>query len=174
MFLKRYADRREPLAQAAEASPTHVVHESGLKFRVNLADFADTGFRPDLRTLRGMIRDSSAGKRVLSLLGNTGGFAVAAAAGGAAETVSVDPLAIHRRWAQRNLQANSFDSPQHRAVHATPVHDFDIITLEDPPGEQDLLPVALERLAPITRQTVPAEYRDRRVHRSWRIRRYPG
>jgi 23S rRNA (guanine2445-N2)-methyltransferase / 23S rRNA (guanine2069-N7)-methyltransferase len=204
VFLKRYSDRRDLLAETDGASPTHVVHEVGLKYQVNLSDYQDTGLRLDLRLMRGMVGKLSAGKRVLVVYGNTGGFAVAAAAGGAAATLTLDPAGVHVQWTRQNLLLNGFDPQVHEAVCAAAA-DFsnhisgdlyDLIAIEDPaPDHAGLLDALRERLAPggvlflvshdrrfrladlatlqlreITPQTVPEDFRNRRIHRAWRIR----
>jgi 23S rRNA (guanine2445-N2)-methyltransferase / 23S rRNA (guanine2069-N7)-methyltransferase len=203
VFFKRYADRREPLATAVTASPTHVVQEAGMKYHVNLRDYIDTGLRLDLRTLRGMIRPLAAGRRLLSLNGNSGGMAVAAAAGGAASTVTIDVLEAHVHWTRENLLLNGFAEPAHQAICGSPGEYLqgavaslaDIITIEEPTTVD--LGVALKHLAPegiaflissdrryrpdrkdgidfqvreITQQTLPEDFRNRRVHRVWRAR----
>jgi 23S rRNA (guanine2445-N2)-methyltransferase / 23S rRNA (guanine2069-N7)-methyltransferase len=159
VFLKRYADRLPLLAAASAAPATHVVQELGLRYQVNLRDYSDTGLPLNLRTLRTMIRKLAAGKRFLSLFGNTGASVVAAAAGGAASTVTVDPLEVHTQWAQQNLALNGFSGPEHRVVCASPEDDlqkagsaFDLITIEDHAYSQQsqarLLPTAMDCLTP--------------------------
>ncbi|MDR1900068.1 MAG: class I SAM-dependent methyltransferase, partial [Treponema sp.] len=64
--------------------------EGGLRFRVNLSDYLDTGLFPDRRRLRALILEEAAGKRVLNLFCYTASFSVYAASGGAAEIDSVD------------------------------------------------------------------------------------
>ncbi|HEX6962467.1 MAG TPA: bifunctional 23S rRNA (guanine(2069)-N(7))-methyltransferase RlmK/23S rRNA (guanine(2445)-N(2))-methyltransferase RlmL, partial [Lacipirellula sp.] len=67
-----------------------VVQEGGLKFQVNLSDYLDTGLFLDHRITRSMVRDAANGARFLNLFAYTGSFTVYAAAGGAAETTTVD------------------------------------------------------------------------------------
>lgn len=97
---------------------TLVANEGGLKFEVNLTDYADTGLFLDHRITRGMVREISSGKRVLNLFCYTGSFTVYAAAGGAKETTSVDLSNTYLDWAERNLRLNGLDGPRHRFVRS--------------------------------------------------------
>jgi len=94
------------------------VNEGGLKFLVNLTDYLDTGLFLDHRPLRARVRELSRGKRFLNLFCYTGSVSVYAAAGGAAETTSVDLSQTYLDWAARNLELNGFDLPQHKLVWA--------------------------------------------------------
>lgn len=85
---------------------TLVAREGGLKFEVNLTDYADTGLFLDHRITRGMVRDAARGRRFLNLFCYTGSFTVYAAAGGAASTVSVDLSNTYMDWAIRNMRLN--------------------------------------------------------------------
>ncbi|HBK55935.1 MAG TPA: RlmI/RlmK family 23S rRNA methyltransferase [Xanthomonadales bacterium] len=68
-----------------------VVKENGVRFRVQPGSGHKTGFFADQRDNREFLARFCAGKRVLDLCCNSGGFAVyAKARGGAAETVAVD------------------------------------------------------------------------------------
>ncbi|MCC6228252.1 MAG: bifunctional 23S rRNA (guanine(2069)-N(7))-methyltransferase RlmK/23S rRNA (guanine(2445)-N(2))-methyltransferase RlmL [Phycisphaerales bacterium] len=97
---------------------TLVANEGGLRFEVNLTDYADTGLFLDHRITRGMVREMSGGKRVLNLFCYTGSFTVYAAAGGAKETTSVDLSNTYLDWAERNLRLNGLDGPRHRFVRS--------------------------------------------------------
>jgi 23S rRNA (guanine2445-N2)-methyltransferase / 23S rRNA (guanine2069-N7)-methyltransferase len=92
------------------------VAEGGLKFLVNLRDYLDTGLFLDHRPLRARVRELANGKRFLNLFCYTGSFSVYAAAGGAAETTSVDLSHTYLDWAAHNLALNGFDLTQNRLV----------------------------------------------------------
>jgi 23S rRNA (cytosine1962-C5)-methyltransferase len=93
------------------------VREGGLSFQVNLSDYLDTGLFLDHRQTRGLVRAEAAGRRMLNLFCYTGSFSVYAAAGGAAETVSVDLSNTYLEWTRTNLAANGFkDAGRHRTV----------------------------------------------------------
>jgi len=85
-----------------------IVSENGLKFKVNLSDYLDTGLFADRRLLRAMVRDAAKGKKVLNLFSYTGSFSVYAAAGGAVSTDSVDLSNTYLSWAKENLELNGF------------------------------------------------------------------
>lgn len=117
------------------------VEENGLHFIVNLSDYLDTGLFLDHRITRQVVREQSAGKRVLNLFAYTGSFSVYAAAGGAEEVVTVDLSKTYLGWAKRNLQLNGFsDEAKYRRVHADvkqylkqiPAGYFDIIIMDPP------------------------------------------
>ena len=84
---------------------TRVVQEGGLKFQVNLSDYVDTGLFLDHRITRSMVRDAATGTNFLNLFAYTGSFTVYAAAGGAAQTTTVDLLPGHLEWARRESAA---------------------------------------------------------------------
>lgn len=93
------------------------VKEGGLEFQVNLSDYVDTGLFLDHRTTRALVREEAAGKRFLNLFCYTGSFSVYAAAGGAAETTSVDLSNTYLDWTRTNLSRNGFkDAGRHRTV----------------------------------------------------------
>jgi 23S rRNA (guanine2445-N2)-methyltransferase / 23S rRNA (guanine2069-N7)-methyltransferase len=94
------------------------VGEGGLKFFVNLRDYLDTGLFLDHRPLRSRVRAMSRGKRFLNLFCYTGSVSVYAAAGGAAETTSIDLSQTYLDWAMQNLALNGFSEPQHKLVWA--------------------------------------------------------
>lgn len=117
-----------------------VVHENGLKFLVNLSDYLDTGLFLDHRITRQMVREESAGKRVLNLFCYTGSFSVYAAAGGASQVTSVDLSKTYLSWAERNMQLNFADYHKHETIHAdvkqylknVQPSSFDIIVIDPP------------------------------------------
>jgi 23S rRNA G2069 N7-methylase RlmK/C1962 C5-methylase RlmI len=84
------------------------IHEGGLTFQVNLSDYLDTGFFPDRRNMRALVRAESAGKKILNLFCYTASFSAAAAAGGALTVDSVDLSNTYLDWGELNLQRNGF------------------------------------------------------------------
>lgn len=123
-----------------EEKSEFVVHENGLKFIVNLSDYLDTGLFLDHRITRQMVREQSAGKRVLNLFCYTGSFSVYAAAGSASKVVSVDLSKTYLSWAERNMQLNFSEFKNHELIHADvkqylkelPASSFDIIVMDPP------------------------------------------
>lgn len=92
--------------------------EYGLKYEVTPDDYLDTGLAADQRELRQMVRREAAGKRFLSLYGYTGTFTVAAAAGGATSSDTVDLSGKCLSRAKTNLALNGVDRPEHWTVRA--------------------------------------------------------
>lgn len=90
------------------------VHESGLKFLVDLETYVDTGLFLDHRPLRSRVRALAEGKAVLNLFSYTGSFSVFAAAGGARATTSVDLSNTYLEWARRNFVLNGLSGERHR------------------------------------------------------------
>ena len=124
-----------------EVKHEFIIEENHLKFIVNLSDYLDTGLFLDHRSTRQMVREKSAGKKVLNLFAYTGSFSVYAAAGGAHEVVTVDLSNTYLKWAQRNMQLNGFTDPsqyQFLQADARPYLKtiapgyFDIIIMDPP------------------------------------------
>jgi 23S rRNA (cytosine1962-C5)-methyltransferase len=117
-----------------------IVHENGLRFIVNLSDYLDTGLFLDHRITRQMVRELSAGKRVMNLFCYTGSFSVYAVAGKASEVVSVDLSKTYLNWAERNMQLDFPGFENHQLVHADvkqyletiPDRRFDLIVMDPP------------------------------------------
>jgi 23S rRNA (cytosine1962-C5)-methyltransferase len=93
-----------------------VVTENGLRFITTPGTGPGIGLFLDHRANRKRIRSLAGGKRVLNLFAYTSGFSVAAAAGGAASTVSVDLSATNLEWGQRNFAANGIDRKNHAFI----------------------------------------------------------
>lgn len=222
IFLK-YRQRQRGADQydrVGEESVVRTVQEAGLKFKVNLSDYIDTGLFLDHRQTRGMVRDAARGKRFLNLFAYTGSFTVYAAAGGAIETTTVDLSANYLNWAAENLQLNGINGTHHKfrqedgrefvaALPRVPLYDLAVV---DPPTFSNskridfdwdvqqhsalLLKDLALRMAPggvvyfstnfrrfkldepmlatynvreISKQTVPEDFRNERIHRCWRL-----
>jgi 23S rRNA (cytosine1962-C5)-methyltransferase len=111
IFLKlrqRKPGRLGQYQKFGEVQHEFVVEENQLKFFVNLSDYLDTGLFLDHRVTRQMVREKSAGQKVLNLFAYTGSFSVYAAAGGAGEVVTVDLSNTYLKWGQRNMELNDF------------------------------------------------------------------
>lgn len=117
------------------------VEENGLKFIVNLSDYLDTGLFLDHRNTRQMVREKSKGKKILNLFAYTGSFSVYAAAGDAAEVLTVDLSNTYLAWAKRNMELNGFtDAGRYQYLaadvkqylQAIPAASFDIIVMDPP------------------------------------------
>ena len=118
------------------------VSESGLRFRVNLYDYLDTGLFLDHRKTRQLIRELAAGKDFLNLFAYTGSASVYAAAGGAVSTTTVDMSNTYIQWAEENLRINGYKGRAHRFIRADCLQwvwdakrageKFDLIFLDPP------------------------------------------
>ncbi|KAB8197014.1 methyltransferase domain-containing protein [Lysobacter maris] len=84
-----------------------IITEHGIRFRADPAGAHKTGFFADQRENREWLSHRVAGQRVLDLCCNTGGFAVYAAARGAAEVVGVDIDAEVIEIAKGNAKLNA-------------------------------------------------------------------
>ncbi|WP_149195643.1 class I SAM-dependent rRNA methyltransferase [Luteimonas suaedae] len=76
--------------RGTEPAAPAIISEHGVKFRADPAGAHKTGFFADQRDNRQWFAQQIAGRRVLDLCCNTGGFAVYAAVRGASEVVGVD------------------------------------------------------------------------------------
>lgn len=112
IFLKQRKRQKglDQYERVAEKRTLVDVREGGLRFRVNVSDYLDTGLFLDHRKTRDMVRTESAGKRVLNLFCYTGSFSVYAASGGAAEVDSVDLSNTYLEWAAENFFLNGFET----------------------------------------------------------------
>lgn len=138
---KKKAGRLDQYQKLNESQNEFIVEENGLKFIINLNDYLDTGLFLDHRITRQMVREQSAGKKVLNLFAYTGSFSVYAAAGGAEEVVTVDLSKKYLDWSERNMKTNGFDdNKKYQFVHAdvkqylksvAPDH-FDMIIMDPP------------------------------------------
>lgn len=136
-FAPRTPVRGEP------APESFTVQELGLSFEVRLGDGLSTGIFLDQRENRRRVRELSRGARVLNLFAYTGAFTVAAAAGGARASTTVDVSRGALAWARKNLDAIGAGAEQHalieadaliwleRAAEAKPRWD---LTIFDPPS----------------------------------------
>ncbi len=84
-----------------------IVTEHGIRFRADPAGAHKTGFFADQRDNRQWLSEHVAGKRMLDLCCNTGGFGVYAAVRGAAEVVGIDIDEDVLEIARGNAKLNS-------------------------------------------------------------------
>jgi 23S rRNA (cytosine1962-C5)-methyltransferase len=84
--------------------------EYGLNFRVDVEQGQKTGFFLDQRENRQRVRALAAGREVLDGFSYTGGFAIAALAGGATRVLAVESSAPALEVARENLAANPLDA----------------------------------------------------------------
>ena len=119
--------------------PNSVVFENGLKFKVNWEEGQKTGFFIDQRVNRDLVRQYAKGRKVLNTFCYTGGFSVAALAGGAREVVSIDLSERAVKLADENVRLNFGDDARHEAIACNAVEylkdiddSYDLIILDPP------------------------------------------
>jgi 23S rRNA (cytosine1962-C5)-methyltransferase len=132
---------RAPLRGEPAPDPL-LVHEHGLAYEARLGDGFATGIFLDQRLGRARVRELARGKRVLNLFAYCGAFTVAAAAGGAARTVTVDASAPALERARRNLALTGGDPLGHELLREDAAgclrrfrrrHErFDVVVLDPP------------------------------------------
>jgi len=83
--------------------------EYGLNFRVDVEQGQKTGFFLDQRENRQRVRALAAGREVLDGFAYTGGFSIAALAGGAAKVLALESSQPALEVARENLAANPLD-----------------------------------------------------------------
>jgi 23S rRNA (cytosine1962-C5)-methyltransferase len=129
-----------------ESAPeSFCIYELGLPYEARLGDGLSTGIFLDQRENRRRVRELSKGKRILNLFAFAGAFSVAAAAGGAARTVSVDVSRAALDWAKKNMArvaAAGGASDSHDFIEADAIgwlkaaarspERFDLIVLDPP------------------------------------------
>ena len=120
VFIKARRRQRGKTQYERHAESRHelLVSEGGLKFRVNLQDYLDTGLFLDHRVTRNLVRAEADGCAVLNLFAYTGSFSVYAADGGASSTTTIDLSKTYLAWAQDNMALNGFSTDAHRFIHA--------------------------------------------------------
>jgi 23S rRNA (cytosine1962-C5)-methyltransferase len=133
---QRKAGRQGQYQKIDSAKNEFVIDENGLKFKINLSDYVDTGLFLDHRITRELVRKEASEKKVLNLFCYTGSFSVYAAAGGAKEIDSVDLSKTYLQWAEENMRLNKFtDAKRYRYVHADVLQYLDELT----PNSYDLI-----------------------------------
>jgi len=151
-----------------EEVETVEIHETGFRFLVEIRGSQKTGFYLDLREARKLVRSLTEGRRVLNCFCYTGGFSVAALAGGAASVDSIDSSEPAISLARRNVSLNGFSGGENPFIVADvfeflrrdgPPYDFIIL---DPPafakkktdvipacrGYKDINRLALQKVRP--------------------------
>jgi len=143
------------------------IRERDRRFEVDVVHGQKTGFYLDQRDARDLVTQLAAGRRVLDLFCYTGGFAVAAARGGAASVTLVDSSAPALERAEAHLAVNAPECPAR--AHRTDAFEFvrrgdepyDLLVLDPPPlarragdlprasrAYKDVISNALRRAAP--------------------------
>jgi 23S rRNA (cytosine1962-C5)-methyltransferase len=106
----RFRIRRKKLQQYEKINDQKeffVAVEYGVKFKINLSDYLDTGLFLDHRETRRLIFSIAKDKRVLNLFAYTCSFSVHAALGGASFTKSIDLSNTYTDWGKDNFILNN-------------------------------------------------------------------
>jgi len=151
-------------ADAPVSGPV-VASENGLKFRVDFEGGQKTGFFVDQRDNRDLVRRLARGRRACNVFAYTGGFTVAALAGGALSVDSVEISAPAVAAIEANVELNFGKAAPHRSF-CQDAFDFfelapqryDLIVL-DPPAfakHRDALENALKGYRRINRAALRA------------------
>jgi 23S rRNA (cytosine1962-C5)-methyltransferase len=116
--------------------------EYGLNFRVDVEAGQKTGFFLDQRENRQRVRALAAGREVLDCFAYTGGFSIAALAGGAKHVLALESSAPALEVARENLAANPLDAARLEFAqadvfaHLRQLRDrgsaFDLVVLDPP------------------------------------------
>lgn len=139
----------------AEATPSVVIRENGVRFRVAPGGKHKTGFFTDQRENRRLLAGYCAGKSVLDLCCNTGGFAVyAKSIGGATDVTGVDLDETALELARQNAGLNQIQVRWVQADLFTWLRDmaggrtkWDVVILDPAKQTRDReeIPYALKR-----------------------------
>jgi 23S rRNA (cytosine1962-C5)-methyltransferase len=104
-----------------EGSTTITLHEHGIRLTVDVEEGHKTGYYLDQRENRALfaklVRQLGC-RSVLNCYSYTGGFSVAALAGGATEVISVDSSAPALARASAHVALNGFDAAHHSTLDA--------------------------------------------------------
>ncbi len=118
------------------------ISECGLNFRVDVEQGQKTGFFLDQRENRQRVRALAAGREVLDGFCYTGGFSIAALAGGAKRVTAIESSSSALEVAKENLAANPLDASKVEFLqadvfsHLRTLRDrgahFDMVVLDPP------------------------------------------
>lgn len=123
---------KDPVRGTSHAEPL-IVHELGVPFEVRLGDGLSTGIFLDQRENRRRLREMAKGLTIANLFAYTGAFSVAAAAGGAKSTLTVDVSRSVLEWAQKNLDRIGADPAKHRVLEADVMKWLEVSAKKDGP-----------------------------------------
>lgn len=127
-------EKTEQYEKASESKEYFSVLEYGVKFKVNLVDYLDTGLFLDHRETRRLVASMARGKRLLNLFAYTCSFSVHAALAGADFTKSVDMSNTYTEWGRDNFLLNSIPLKNHPIVR-----EDCLKFLDEERGEYDLI-----------------------------------
>lgn len=161
--------REEGLGPAPAGKPVEpaTVLERGLRYEVDSSAGQKTGHYLDQRENRSLVRGLARGRRVLDAFCFTGGFAMNAAAGDAADVLAVDSSRKALEAGRRNAEANGLTRLRFETADA-------LETLEAAAGEWDLVVCDPPKLAMGRRGRDAALRRYHRINRAALTALVPG
>ena len=147
------------LSGALPPQPIRIT-ENGLSYQVDLVGGQKTGFYLDQRDNRQKCREIAGGKSVLNCFAYTGGFTLAALAGGAESVVSIDSSAEALETARQNVALNSLPEDRCEWIVGDAFHE--LRTLRDKAAQFDLVILDPPKFAPTAAQARKAArgYKD--------------
>lgn len=110
--------KRQQYEKAGATNEFFPVLEYGVKFKVNLLDYLDTGLFLDHRETRKIVAAEAKDKRVLNLFAYTCSFSIHAAVAGALYTKSVDMSNTYTEWGKENFMLNDLPLKNNEVVRA--------------------------------------------------------
>ena len=139
--LEGLAPRAGVIAGPAPEGPVRIV-ENALRYEVDIVAGQKTGFYLDQRDNRARVGLLAKGRDALNCFCYTGGFALAALAGGARSVLSIDTSRPALECAKRNLALNALDAARAQWLEADVFgalrrlrdegRQFDLIVLDPP------------------------------------------
>ncbi len=125
-----------------EAPEVVEFHENGVRLLVDVRHGHKTGFYLDQRAARARVGQLAAGRDMLNCFAYTGGFGLAALAGGAARVTHLESSAGALEMAARHAELNGFEASRWTSVEADAFtrlrqwhqeeRTFDLIVLDPP------------------------------------------
>jgi 23S rRNA (cytosine1962-C5)-methyltransferase len=156
--LEGLAERSGPLrGQTPDAVE---ISEHGLRYRVDVRAGQKTGFYLDQRDNRARVRELAADREVLNCFAYTGGFTLAALAGGARSVLSVESSGPALALARDNAQLNGIDEAHTEWLEADVFRT--LRSLRDAGRSFDLIVLDPPKFAPTHKQAEAASrgYKD--------------
>jgi len=151
---------RVGFARGNRAASRCPIVEYGLNFRVDVEQGQKTGFFLDQRENRQRVRALAAGREVLDGFSYTGGFSIAALAGGAKHVTAIESSAAALEVAKDNLGANPLDASKVAFLQADVFSQLRV--LRDKNAKFDLIVLDPPKFAPTAAQAKNAAraYKD--------------
>jgi hypothetical protein len=155
------------------------VRENGLEYQVRLSGERAVGLDPALRVLRQRLTEEARGKRVLLLGPGASSLGIAAASGGAFSTTEGTEISPGDRgkYELAAIEVPSLDDHvSFLSLLARRMDPSGVVYLvtREPRSKLDVARLVHWNAEDVTGDTLPEEFRSRKIHRIWRlVRREP-